>query len=106
MPEELETHETVVIEREFDLEGRVIKETRTVSKPKRRELKPLTPLKTPAPFNPSGPPFTTQPYVDPWQVIPTSTPQVPNWGGGGSTPGQYTYGMNAPTLPPPCFPYN
>lgn len=43
---ELEAQETVVIEREFDDQGRVTKETRTVSKPRRveRSIEPRTPL--------------------------------------------------------------
>ncbi len=61
---ELEVQETVIVEKEYDSQGRVVREVTTVTRPKK--LEPVTPFK-----NPYNPPFTwPQPYTSPkpyWQ---------------------------------------
>ena len=80
MPEsdipELEVHETVIIEREYDEQGRVTKEKRTVSGPPRkqlREIEPRTPLRGPEErfYQAPNPPSYSQPN---WGHSP---PQLP-----------------------------
>ena len=85
---DLDVVETVTIEREFDKNGNVTKETRTVSKPRviPRDLPPRTPLRPEKPFRDIGHPETPnepytapqRPYTKPWDNYPWNPGIRPN----------------------------
>jgi hypothetical protein len=75
--DELAVIEEVTIEREYDDEGRMTKETRTVSRPRQRKLEPRTPPLAPRPR--PTPWVDPQPWIQPPQQQEWHIPHQPYW---------------------------
>lgn len=106
-PPELDVDEIVVVEREFDGNGNVTKETRTISRPRKlpKPDRPFLPRRDPAPVAPYTPwvvpqpaPFKPGPYTSPpshpWPTV-TYPLYGPNYAGYiSSGPHPVTYNEN------------